>query len=76
MNEEKIIIEWLLTVEEREFVVNKSRGAENRLKYAAQLCHLKLKGRFIEDWSEVSIKILNHLAKQLEEELVHSRMLL
>lgn len=74
MDEEKIIIEWLLTGEEKEFITNKSRGAENRLKYAAQLCHLKLKGRFIDDWSEISIKVLNHLAKQLEVELVHSKI--
>lgn len=76
MDEEKIIIEWLLTGEEKEFITNKSRGSENRLKYAAQLCYLKLKGRFIEDWSEISIKILNHLAKQLEVELVYSKLTL
>ena len=74
MDEENIIIEWLLTGEEKEFITNKSRGTENRLKYAAQLCHLKLKGRFIEVWSEISIKILNYLAKQLEVELVYSKL--
>ena len=74
MDEEKIIIKWLLTGEEKEFITNKSRGTENRLKYAVQVCHLRLKGRFVEEWSEVSIKILNHLAKQLEVELVYSKL--
>ncbi len=75
MNEEKIIIEWLLTGQEKEFITNESRGIENRLKYAAGICHLKLKGRFIEDWSKISIKVLNHFAKQLEVELVHNKLI-
>ena len=74
MNEEKILLEWLLSSEEIEFIIEKSRGVENRLKYAVQICHLRIKGRFVEDWEEITINILNHLSKQLEEELVHKKL--
>lgn len=74
MNEEKILLEWLLSHEEINFIIEKSRGIENRLKYASQICYLKLNGRFVENWAEIPIKILNHLSKQLELELVYQKL--
>jgi len=74
MNEEKILLEWLLASEEIDFIIEKSRGIENRLKYAVQICHLRIKGRFVENWEEITISILNHLTKQLETELVHNKL--
>ena len=75
MNEEKILLEWLLASEEIEFIIEKSRGTENRLKYAVQICHLRIQGRFVENWEEITISILNYLSKQLEIELVVERQL-
>lgn len=57
---------WLLSPEEKDCVMRKSRGTENRLKYALQICHVKLTGRFIHKWEAVSLKILNYLSQQLE----------
>ena len=74
MNEEKILLEWLLASEEIEFIIEKSRGTENRLKYAVQICHLRIQGRFVENWEEITISILNYLSKQLEIELVHKKL--
>ena len=71
MNEEKLLLKWLLSAEDIDFITEKSRGTANRLKYGAQICHLSNRGRFIENWSEIPITILNHLSKQLGLELVH-----
>ena len=74
MNEEKIFLDWTLSQEEKEVIIERSRGIENRLKYGMQLCHVRSKGRFVEDWGGVSIKILNHLSKQLELGVVHRKL--
>lgn len=75
MNEEEILLGWILSHEEIEFISDKSRGIDNRLKYSSQIYYLKLRGRFTEDWSDISIEILNHLSKQLEQEFVHKKLL-
>ncbi|WP_165379500.1 DUF4158 domain-containing protein [Rickettsiales endosymbiont of Peranema trichophorum] len=36
-----------------------------------QICCLRRTGRFIEEWSEISVIVLNHLSKQLCMELIH-----
>jgi TnpA family transposase/predicted DNA-binding protein YlxM (UPF0122 family) len=33
-----------------------------------------MQGRFVENWEEITISILNHLSKQLEIELVHKKL--
>ncbi len=71
MNDERLLLEWLLSAEDIEFVIKRSRGTESRLKYAIEICCLKQTGRFIEKWSAISVNILNHLSKQLEIDLVH-----
>ena len=75
MNEEKLLLEWLLSTEDIDFITEKSRGTENRLKYGAQICHLRNTGRFIDNWSEIPITILNHLSKQLLMELVYKKLI-
>jgi len=74
MSEEKLLLEWILSLEDIDFITDKSRGIENRLKYAVQICNLKHRGRFIESWLEISIMVLNHLSKQLELELIHKQL--
>ena len=74
MNDERLLLDWFLSAEDIEFVTKKSRGTTNRLKYAVQICYLKQTGRFINNYTEISVSILNHLSKQLEIDLVHSRL--
>ena len=74
MNDEKLLLEWFLSTEDIDFIIERSRGIENRLKYGVQICYLRNKGRFIENWSEITITVLNHLSKQLELELVHNQL--
>lgn len=74
MNDEKLLLEWFLSTEDIDFIIQRSRGIENRLKYGVQICYLRNNGRFIESWSEINIAILNHLSRQLELELVHNRL--
>ncbi|WP_341753552.1 DUF4158 domain-containing protein [Candidatus Tisiphia endosymbiont of Dioctria rufipes] len=69
MNDEKLLLEWFLSKGDIDFIIKRSRGSENRLKYGVQICYLRNKGRFIENWSEITITVLNHLSKQLELEL-------
>ena len=74
MNDEKLLLEWFLSTEDIDFIIERSRGIENRLKYGVQICYLRNKGRFIENWSEITITVLNHLSKQLELGLVHNQL--
>jgi len=71
MNNERLLLEWLLSAEDIEFIIDRSRGTESRLKYAIQICCLRQTGRFIDEWPAISVNILNHLSKQLEIDLVH-----
>ena len=75
MNDERLLLDWLLSTEEIEFITNKSRGSINRLKYALQICHLRNRGRFVENWSTISIVVLNHVCRQLEMDLVYNQLL-
>ena len=70
MNNERLLLEWLLSAEDIEFIIDRSRGTESRLKYAIQICCLRQTGRFIDEWPAISVNILNHLSKQLEIDLV------
>lgn len=49
MNNERLLLEWLLSAEDIEFIIDRSRGTESRLKYAIQICCLKQTGRFIDE---------------------------
>ena len=33
MNDEKLLLEWFLSTEDIDFIIERSRGIENRLKY-------------------------------------------
>ena len=47
MNEEQILLEWTLSEEEKDFIIEKSRGFENRLKCTGhRLCYLKSQRSF------------------------------
>ncbi|WP_341750113.1 DUF4158 domain-containing protein [Candidatus Tisiphia endosymbiont of Sialis lutaria] len=60
----ELTIEWTLLPEEINFIKNCARGVENIVRYALQTCYLRLTGRFITSYSQVSLKICNYLTKQ------------
>ena len=41
-------------------------GNDHRRRFAVQLCVLRQYGRFLEDYAQVPVKILNHLGRQLQ----------
>jgi hypothetical protein len=41
------------------------RGADQRRRFALQLCMLRTHGRFLDDYRHAPIKIVNHLSRQL-----------
>jgi TnpA family transposase len=66
------LLEWTLLPEEINFIRENARRAENLIRYAVQMCCLRLSGRFIRVYSLVSLKICNYLARQLMLELLCS----
>lgn len=65
------LLEWVLLPEEIEYIRDCARGEENIIRYAIQTCCLRLTGRFITVYNQVSLKICNHLAKQFNLDLLH-----
>jgi len=64
-SEEELARDWTLSEPDRA-VVQRCRGNPHRRRFAVQLCVLRLYGRFLEDYSPVPVKILNHLGRQLQ----------
>jgi hypothetical protein len=46
--------------------VRRCRGRDNRLRFAIQLCALRIYGRFINNFITVPVRIANHLCGQLD----------
>ena len=69
--EEILAIDWTLTAQDLDFVFMYCyRGSENLLRLAVQLCALRKTGRFIQDYHEIPIKVVQYLTRQLELEPV------
>ena len=56
--EERLVADWTLTLEDT-FEVEKCRGESNRRWFAVQLCFLRNEGRFLEDFANFPLKIIN-----------------
>lgn len=65
------LLEWTLLPAEINFVKDYSRGAENIVRYALQICYLRLTGRFITTYSQVSLKICNYITSQFNLDPFH-----
>ncbi|MDQ3179044.1 MAG: DUF4158 domain-containing protein [Acidobacteriota bacterium] len=63
-SEERLVADWTLTLEDM-FEVEKCRGESNRRRFAIQLCYLRNEGRFLEDFTNVPLKIINFISLQL-----------
>jgi hypothetical protein len=42
------------------------RGADHRRRFALQLCMLRAHGRFLDDYRQAPLRIVNHLSRQLD----------
>jgi TnpA family transposase len=62
--EERLVADWTLTLEDM-FEVEKCRGESNRRWFAIQLCFLRNEGRFLEDFANFPLKIINFVSLQL-----------
>ena len=63
-SDDELARDWSLS-EEDLAEVERCRGDANRLRFAVQLCHLRVYGRFLDSYGEVSVKIVNYLARRL-----------
>src|SRR5512138_3136390 len=43
-----------------------ARGPDHRRRFALQLCMLRTQGRFLDDYRQAPLKIVNHLSRQLD----------
>jgi Domain of unknown function (DUF4158) len=63
-SEEELARNWTLT-EADHAQVARCRGDDNRRRFALQICVLRQYGRFLEDYSHIPVRILNHLNRQI-----------
>jgi TnpA family transposase len=63
--EDELARHWNLTPADLAEIAN-CRGADQKRRFALQLCALRGYGRFLDDYRHAPIKIVNHLSRQLE----------
>jgi Domain of unknown function (DUF4158) len=63
-SEDELARNWNLTPADL-VAVAACRGADQRRRFALQLCMLRAHGRFLDDYRHAPIKIVNHLSRQL-----------
>lgn len=70
ISEDQLAIDWTLTEQDVDFVTSNSRGGNQHLKLAAQLCYLRRYGVFISSEDNVPLEAFSYLAKQFNLQLV------
>ena len=45
--------------------IGRCRGGDHRRRFALQLCMLRTHGRFLEDYRQAPLRIVNHLSRQI-----------
>lgn len=68
ITDEDLAIDWTLTEKDTRFILNNTRGQETTLRFAMQFCTLRKSGKFIEEYNQLPLKVVNYLAIQLEVE--------
>ena len=63
-SDEELARDWTLSEADRA-EIQQCRGDDNRLRFAIQLCILRLYGCFLNDYETVPLRIVNHLGRQL-----------
>jgi TnpA family transposase len=63
--EDELARNWSLTVADLA-EIGHGRGDDHRRRYALQLCMLRTYGRFLDDYRQAPLPIVNHLSRQLQ----------
>ena len=63
-SDEALARDWTLSAADKG-EIQACRGDDNRLRFALQLCVLRLYGRFLTTYDAVPLRIVNHLGRQL-----------
>lgn len=63
-SDEELARDWTLSAADK-VAIQGCRGDDNRLRFALQLCVLRLYGRFLPTYDTVPLRIVNHLGRQL-----------
>jgi hypothetical protein len=63
-SEDELARNWSLTPTDLAAIAA-CRGADQRRRFALQLCMLRTHGRFLDDYRHAPIKIVNHLSKRM-----------
>jgi Domain of unknown function (DUF4158) len=63
-SDEELARDWTLSAADK-VEIQGCRGDDNRLRFAMQLCVLRLYGRFLPTYDAVPLRIVNHLGRQL-----------
>lgn len=63
-DEDELARRWSLTPADLA-VAAECRGGDHRRRFAVQLCWLRAHGRFLDDYRQAPVKIVNHLSRQL-----------
>ena len=63
--EDELAKHWSLTAADIT-EIGRCRGDDHRRRYALQLCVLRTYGRFLDDYRQAPLRIVNHLSRQLQ----------
>lgn len=63
-SEDELARHWSLTPADR-IEIGRCRGDDHRRRFALQLCMLRTHGRFLEDYRQAPLRIVNHLSRQI-----------
>src|SRR5512134_750415 len=63
-SEDELARNWNLTPADLA-EISRCRGDDHRRRYALQLCMLRAYGRFLDDYRRASLRIVNHLGRQI-----------
>jgi TnpA family transposase len=64
-SEDELARNWSLTPADLA-EIDHCRGDDHRRRYALQLCMLRTYGRFLDDYRQAPLRIVNHLSRQLQ----------
>src|SRR5271165_1245712 len=64
-SEDELARHWTLTSDDLAEIAQ-CRGADHRRRFALQLCTLRAYGRFLDDYRQAPLKVVNHLSRQLD----------
>jgi len=65
ISEDGLARDWTLSAEDLAEIAH-ARGPDHRRRFALQLCMLRNHGRFLDDYRQAPLKIVNHLSRQLD----------